>query len=229
MTFDLWPDSHGHVKRTKFAFHTVWMPELASFGTFAGDMDMVRCCEVTSMVYTNIVTFPRSTEVIRVHWPIMTSEVIFGVFVLPIVIVCADFEFGIRFFYSLCVEIGSVWSWHTPHDNLTLAPAGGGWFQPPPPLRFFADSEKTAARSAAKFAIAVQPTIWHISKKTTTRWPQRSRDQVAVSDLTSSCVFRSLTSCQRHTSDPNSLKLTMYSRSMGVYNLYISDFLYRWP
>ena len=27
------------------------------------------------------------------------------------------------------------------------------------PVRFFADSEKTAARSAAKFAIAVQPTI----------------------------------------------------------------------
>ena len=106
---------------------------------------------------------------------------------------------------------------------LTLAPAGGGgWVQPP--LRFFADSEKTATRSAAKFAIAVQPTIWHISKKTTNRWPQRSRDQVAVSDLTSSCVFRSLTSCQRHTSDPNSLKLTMYSRSVGVYNLYISDF-----
>ena len=35
----------------------------------------------------------------------------------------------------------------------------------PPPLRFFADNEKTAAHSAAKFAIAVQPTIWHISKK----------------------------------------------------------------
>ena len=33
---------------------------------------------------------------------------------------------------------------------------------------------------------------------------------------------------QRHTSDPNSLKLTMYSKSMGVYNLYIFGFfLYR--
>ena len=36
---------------------------------------------------------------------------------------------------------------------------GGGVDFNPPPLRFFADSEKTAARSAAKFAIAVQPTI----------------------------------------------------------------------
>ena len=35
---------------------------------------------------------------------------------------------------------------------------GGVDFNPPPP-RFFADSEKTAARSAAKFAVAVQPTI----------------------------------------------------------------------
>ena len=85
-----------------------------------------------------------------------------------------------------------------------------------------------AARSAAKFAIAVQPTIWHISKKTMTRWHQRSRLQVTLSDLTSSCVFRSLTSCQRHTTDPNSLKLAVYSKDIDVYNLYISDFWYRW-
>ena len=31
-------------------------------------------------------------------------------------------------------------------------------------LRFFADGEKTAARRAAKFVIAVQPTIQHIKK-----------------------------------------------------------------
>ena len=47
--------------------------------------------------------------------------------------------------------------------RLTLAPVGGVDFNPP--VRFFADSEKTAARSAAKFVIAVQPTILHISKK----------------------------------------------------------------
>ena len=111
----------------------------------------------------------------------------------------------------------------------TLNPRTAGGAVIRPPLRFFADSGKTAARSAAKFAIAVQPTIWHISKKTMTRWHQRSRLQVTLSDLTSSCVFRSLTSCQRHTSDPNSLKLAVYSKDVGVYNLYISDFWYRWP
>ena len=105
--------------------------------------------------------------------------------------------------------------------------AGGGRLSAP--LRFFADSEKTAARSAAKFTMAIQPTIWHISKKTMTRWHQRSRLQVTLGDLTSSCVFRSLTSCQRHTSDPNSLTLAVYSKGIGVYNLYISDFWYRWP
>ena len=40
---------------------------------------------------------------------------------------------------------------HTPQNvNLTLARTGGGLVQPPP-LRFFADSEKTAALSAAGF------------------------------------------------------------------------------
>ena len=47
--------------------------KLANFGIFAGDMDMDRCCEVTPMVYTDIVTIPRSTEVIRGRWPLMTS------------------------------------------------------------------------------------------------------------------------------------------------------------
>ena len=46
--------------------------------------------------------------------------------------------------------------------HINPPPAGGAVIRP---LRFFAGSEKTAARSAAKFAIAVQPTIWHIKKK----------------------------------------------------------------
>ena len=46
------------------------------------------------------------------------------------------------------------------------------------PLRFFADSEKTAAPSAAKFAIAIQSTIWHISKK---RWPDDTKGHASWS------------------------------------------------
>ena len=43
-------------------------------------------------------------------------------------------------------------NWNTVFNPRT---AGGRLSAPPPPLRFFADSVKTAARSAAKFAIAV--------------------------------------------------------------------------
>ena len=72
MTFDLWPNLQGHVKRNvrSVPFQRL---KLANFGIFAGDMDMDRCCEVTPMVYTDIVTIPRSTEVIRGQWPLMTS------------------------------------------------------------------------------------------------------------------------------------------------------------
>ena len=75
MTFDLWPDFQGHVKRNlrSVSFQRL---KLANFGIFAGDMDVDRCCEVTSIVNTDIVTFSRSTEVIRGQWPLMTSYVI---------------------------------------------------------------------------------------------------------------------------------------------------------
>ena len=49
----------------------------------------------------------------------------------------------------------------------TINPRTAGGRRLSAPLKFFADSEKTAARSSAKFAIAVQPTILHISKKKT--------------------------------------------------------------
>ena len=64
MTFDLSPYLQGHVKRNvrSVPFQRL---KLANFGIFAGDMDMDRCCEMTPIVYTDIVTIPRSTEVIR--------------------------------------------------------------------------------------------------------------------------------------------------------------------
>ena len=62
-----------------------------------------------------------------------------------------------------------------------------------------------------------------------TSWPQRLRLQVTLSDLTSSCVFQTLRACQKHIKDPNSLKLAVCNTDIGIYDLYISDFLYRWP
>ena len=80
MTFDLWPDFQGYAKRNlrSVPFQRL---KLANFVIYTGDMDMDRCWEVTSMVYTDIVTFPRLTEVIRGQWPLMTSYVISWVFV----------------------------------------------------------------------------------------------------------------------------------------------------
>ena len=77
MTFDLWPDFQGRVKRS-LRFVSFQRLKLANFVIYAGDMDMDRCWDVTFMVYTDIVTFPRSTEVIRGQWPLMTSYVFFS-------------------------------------------------------------------------------------------------------------------------------------------------------
>ena len=106
MTYDLWPEFRGHVERNlrSVPFQRL---TLANIGMFAGDMDMDRCWEVTSMVYTDIVTFPRSTEVIRGQWPLMTSYVIFSGFCAPGVIWCTDFEFGIGLLF-ICTEMVSL-------------------------------------------------------------------------------------------------------------------------
>ena len=103
MTVDLWPDLQGHVKRNLRSVPSQRL-KLANFGMFAGDMDMDRCWEVNSMVYTGIATFPvRSSEANDLWW----RHVIFRVFVPPGIIWCADFEFGIRLPF-ICVEIGSL-------------------------------------------------------------------------------------------------------------------------
>ena len=42
-------------------------------------------------------------------------------------------------------------------------------------------------------------------------------------------LFQSLRACQRHIKDLNSLKLAGCNTDIGIYELYISDFVYRWP
>ena len=64
MTFYLSPNFQGHVKRNLRSVPYQRL-KLANVSIFVGDMDMVRCWEVTSIVYTEIVIFPRSIEVIR--------------------------------------------------------------------------------------------------------------------------------------------------------------------
>ena len=59
--------------QAKFAFRTILTPETYEARYFSGDMNMDRWCEMTCMVYTDIMNFPRAAEVIRGNWPLMTS------------------------------------------------------------------------------------------------------------------------------------------------------------
>ena len=63
-------------------------------------------------------------------------------------------------------------------------PAGGGAFERPPPLRFFEDSEKTAARSAAGFSPTLPPIFSATFVKISTQCHMRSGHQVRSSDPT---------------------------------------------
>ena len=133
MTFDLWPDFQGHVKRNlrSVPFQRL---KLANFGMFAGDMDMdliiilclcfVLFCEPWKInVYVGMYFgYVFGGDIHGLHWHYDLSEVNWGHqrsmtfgdvichfsgFCVPRVFWCADFEFGIRLPF-ICVEIGSL-------------------------------------------------------------------------------------------------------------------------
>ena len=72
----------------------------------------------------------------------------------------------------------------TPFDfDLTFALLGGV-FEHPPPLRFFADSKKTAARSAAGFSPTLSPIFLATFVEVSILGHARSGHQVSSSDHT---------------------------------------------
>ena len=73
----------------------------------------------------------------------------------------------------------------TAHGYFNLRPAGGGGvFEHRPPLRFFADSKKTAARSAAGFSPTLSPIFLATFVKVSILGHARSGHQVRSSDHT---------------------------------------------
>ena len=68
--------------------------------------------------------------------------------------------------------------------TLNPRPAGGGAFERPLPLRFFEDSENTAARSAAGFSPTLPPIFSATFVKISTQSHVRSGHQVRSSDPT---------------------------------------------
>ena len=83
-----------------------------------------------------------------------------------------------------------------------------------------------AARSAAKFGIAVQSFFCASCVKILTPGHIRSGLQVTLSDVTSKRNLATLTSCHSHSYEPSVFKLLEVDEVNSSSNLYISDFLY---
>ena len=101
-------------------------------------------------------------------------------------------------------------------------PAGGGAFERPPPLRFFEDSEKTAARSAAGFSPTLPPIFSATFVKISAQGHVRSGHQVRSSDPTTKYV----TFPSRHGYNVSGkvMKLSEYDEVISAYKTYILDF-----
>ena len=85
-----------------------------------------------------------------------------------------------------------------------------------PHVRFFADSEKTAVRSAAKFAIAIQLTFRHIFKKKL--WPDDPKGHVTMLHyVTESYIFSKFDIVPKENQLSEILNFALYSKGIGVY------------
>ena len=110
-----------------------------------------------------------------------------------------------------------VASWY-----LTRALEGG---KKCPPLRFFADSGKTAARSPQFFQYLITIEFDTLCKNFSPRSPNvRSPGQVKVKN-----GFLTLRLRSGHTRYPIGVKPSAFHKVIDTYNLYISDFLYLSP
>ena len=106
--------------------------------------------------------------------------------------------------------------------DLTNAPTGGG--QVSASLKFFINSRKTVARSAAKFHVTSHLSILRVVCKW---WPPTFQGQVARSLGMTRCqvtFFAYLSPCQSRNWWPIILKLGGWCKAIDAYNLYISDF-----
>ena len=106
MTFDLWPDFQGHLKRN---LHSApfQLLKLANFGIFAGNM-YTDSCWLLSDIH-GLHWYWDLSKVNRGHQRSMTFDDVichFSGFCAPRVNWCTDFEFDIRLSF-MCVEIGS--------------------------------------------------------------------------------------------------------------------------
>ena len=105
---------------------------------------------------------------------------------------------------------------------LNLRPAGGCLNTP---LRFFADSKKTAARSAAGFSPTLSPIFLATFVKVSILCHARSGHQVRSSDHTLQKNYNRAPASVRG----KVMKLSECDKVIGTYKMYLLNFLYRWP
>ena len=117
------------------------------------------------------------------------------------------------------------------HVNPNPRPAGGGGLNTP--LRFFEDSEKMAARSAAVFLIPYQTLILHFFQKfgylTSENFVPRSSRVRSPGQIKWPYLLKSLWYYSSYNSWTTNIKLSGYHRTANSYKTYVSDLLFRWP
>ena len=117
LDFDLWPDFQGDVKRNLRSVPSRRL-KLAIFGIFAGDMNMNRYCELTSMYHCQLSLYCVTchlycdlSEVNRGHPRSMIFDYVLCYFQVFVpqgnLMYWFFFKFGIPFSF-ICVEIGSL-------------------------------------------------------------------------------------------------------------------------
>ena len=104
---------------------------------------------------------------------------------------------------------------------LTFALLGGGVFEHPPPCGFFADSKKTAARSAAGFSPTLSPIFLATFVKVSILGHARSGHQVRSSDHTLQKLYNRAPAT---VFERKVMKLSEYDKVIGTYKTYILDF-----
>ena len=111
--------------------------------------------------------------------------------------------------------------------GLTLAWTGGG-YPLPAPRGFFVGNGKTALRSAAKFGLTI---VYFFTQyvQVLASYLEKSGYQVNLNDPTSHNLFATLRPRQSQSRWLSALKLAGCNEPMGTYNLYVSDFVFRWP
>ena len=104
-------------------------------------------------------------------------------------------------------------------------PAGGGAFERPPPLRFFEDSKKTAARSAAGFSPTLSPIFSATFVKISTHamWGQVTRSG-QVTQLQNNFPIAPRLQCFRESYET----FGIWWGHQCLQNVYLG-FWYRWP